>query len=583
MQTILQKINEPQDIKNLSKTELVLLAEEIREFILDVLAIKEGHLGANLGVVELTIALHYHYNTPYDLVVWDVGHQTYAHKILTGRKDLFHTLREINGISGFPSINESEYDTFGTGHSSTSISAILGMAKADAILKNNRKHIAIIGDASIASGMAFEALNHLGDTDLDVLVILNDNSIGIDPSIGALKNHLKQLYSQNNSNIFKDLNLYYKGVVDGHNINDLLNSFTELDKINKPKLLHINTKKGKGYEKAEIDQVTWHAPGKFLKETGTRLKEENAKSSYSTIFGEALVELADLNPKIFAVTPAMPTGSNLYPMMEKYPERIVDVGIAEQHAVTFSAGIATRGLIPYCVIYSTFLQRAYDQIIHDVAIQNLNVVFCVDRAGIVGKDGVTHHGYFDISFLSSIPNFIVAVPKDATQLRNLLYTAQLKEYGPFAIRYPRGKASNRTNATAPFSELAIGKGIEEKKGNTLAILFVGEIGNKINAILEELNKATIGLYNMVYVKPLDANLLDQILENYSTILTFEDGILNGGFGSQILHYANKKEYKGKIKIHGYPDAFITHGNTNDLYSLIGLSQKHIKEIILDCL
>ena len=581
MQTILQKINDPKELKKLSNAELDLLASEIREFILDILTIKEGHLGASLGVVELSIALHYFYDTPSDLLIWDVGHQTYAHKILTGRKNLFDSLRELNGMSGFPSREESKYDVFGTGHSSTSISAILGMAKANSFLQNNKKHIAIIGDASIASGMAFEALNHLGETNLDVLIILNDNSIGIDPSVGALKNHLKNLNKESSPNIFEQLNFYYKGPIDGHDIEELLHSFSELEKIKGPKLLHINTIKGKGYNKAEEDQITWHAPGKFNKETGKILAKNDSNPTYATIFGETLLELADINSKIIAITPAMPTGSNLYPMMQKYPERVVDVGIAEQHAVTFAAGIATAGFIPYCVIYSTFLQRAYDQIIHDVAIQNLGVIFCIDRAGIVGKDGVTHHGYFDISFLTSIPNFIVAVPKNGNQLKNLLYTAQLKNNGPFAIRYPRGEASLENDIGSNFIELPIGKGIEEKKGEELAILFVGEIGNRINLILEELQLKNIGLYNMIFVKPLDKNLLDKIFSQYSTILTFEDGILNGGFGSQILGYANQQKYKGKIKTYGYPDTFITHGNTTDLYNSIGLGNDDIKKIILD--
>ncbi|MFA9290032.1 MAG: 1-deoxy-D-xylulose-5-phosphate synthase [Solirubrobacteraceae bacterium] len=582
MQTILQKINSTKDLKKLSLNQLPILANEIREFILDILSIKEGHLGASLGVVELTIALHYYYNTPDDKLIWDVGHQAYAHKILTGRKHLFSNLRELNGISGFPSIFESEYDAFGTGHSSTSISAIIGMAKAAQLSNKKNKHIAVIGDASIASGMAFEALNHLGDTNLDVLIILNDNSIGIDPSIGALKNHLIALSNYNEGlNLFENLNLHYTLVEDGHNLEEIILAFKELENISGPKLLHLKTIKGKGYENAEKDQITWHAPGKFNKKSGELEKKNKEFLKYSDVFGETMLELATINAKVISITPAMPTGSNLQLMSRIFPERVIDVGIAEQHAVTFSAGLAKEGFIPYCVVYSTFLQRAYDQIIHDVAIQNLPVIFCVDRAGIVGNDGATHHGYFDISFLTSIPNLIVAAPKDGLQLRNLLYTAQLNLTGPFAIRYPRGETNLKTLTAIDFRELSIGKGIEEVKGEKIAILYLGDIGNQIHEVYKKLNLPSIGIYNMLFAKPLDENLLDVILQHYSVVLTFEQGILNGGFGARVLTYANKRKYAGKIESFGYPDNFITHGSTKDLNNSIGLSNEHIKEIILN--
>src|SRR5690606_21885195 len=455
MESLLKQIHSPKELRQLDRSDLTQLATEIREFILDTLSVKAGHLGASLGVVELTIALHHYFNTPEDLLIWDVGHQSYPHKILTGRKNNFDSLRQLNGISGFPAREESEFDTFGTGHSSTSVSAITGMAFANQFQQKNNKHIAVIGDASIVSGMALEGLNHLGSTDLDVLIILNDNSIGIDPSIGALKEHFFKLENGLNHSVFEDFGLHYKGVIDGHNFEELFNAFEELNQISGPKILHIKTVKGKGYAQAEADQVRWHSPGKFNKETGEISTANNSKITYQEIFGETISELMRKNENIVAITPAMLSGSNLVKTKIEFPNRVIDVGIAEQHAVTFAAGLASQGIIPYLTIYSTFLQRAYDQVIHDVALQNLPVVFCIDRAGIVGTDGATHHGYFDISFLRSIPNIIVSAPMNAQDFQNLLYTAQFAEQ-PFAIRFPKGN-SEAEELDLDFEKIEIGK------------------------------------------------------------------------------------------------------------------------------
>ncbi len=570
LENLLKNISNPSDVRKLHLSQLPILAKELREFIIDIIAAKEGHLGASLGVIELTIALHYLFDTPSDLLVWDVGHQAYGHKILTGRKDIFYTNRQLGGIAGFPSRKESEFDAFGVGHSSTSISAVLGMAIASAIKGNlEKQHIAVIGDASIASGMAFEALNHAGVSDANILIILNDNAIGIDPSVGALKEYLtkvktdKKLAAQNN--IIKALNFDYSGPIDGHDISKLVQELTRLKAIKGPKFLHIITTKGKGLQKAEEDQVTYHAPGKFDKLSGERLpKEKSIFTKYQDVFGKTLVELATKNEKIVAITPAMLTGSSLNLMLEKFPKRTFDVGIAEQHAVTLAAGMATQGLIPFCAIYSTFLQRAYDQVIHDVALQNLPVIFCLDRAGLVGEDGATHHGVFDIAYLRCIPNLIIAAPSNEIELRNLLFTAQQELKNPIAIRYPRGFGT-MIEWQKPFEEIEIGKGICLQKGTKIAVLAIGTILKNVQEAIEKLsNNSLFSMYDMRFVKPLDDNLLHEIFTNHEKIITIEDGVISGGFGSAILEFALENKYKNDIKILGIPDEFIEHGSVSQL-------------------
>ncbi|MGP1991541.1 1-deoxy-D-xylulose-5-phosphate synthase [Zobellia laminariae] len=589
MESLLNYITYPEDLRKLSVDQLSQLAKELREFIIDIVATKEGHLGASLGVVELTIALHYVFNTPDDKLIWDVGHQAYGHKILTGRKEIFDTNRQLGGISGFPKRSESSYDAFGTGHSSTSISAILGMAMAAQLNgKNNRQHIAVIGDASIASGMAFEALNHLGSTNSNVLVILNDNAIGIDPSVGALKKYLTNVKKgiAKDENIFECLNFHYTGPIDGHNLNALVNELDHLKLVAGPKLLHVITTKGKGLKKAEENQVTYHAPGKFDKLTGELQKKPvvpNEPQKYQDVFGYTLVELAQKNKNIVGITPAMPTGSSLKYMMEQIPDRAFDVGIAEQHAVTLAAGMATEGLVPFCTIYSTFLQRAYDQVIHDVAIQNLPVIFCLDRAGIVGQDGATHHGVYDIAYLRCVPNLYIFAPMNETELRNMMYTAQLGLNHPIAIRYPRGRGVQEKWQT-PFEKIEIGKARELKKGSEIAILTIGHIGNTISAVIKEIaEKEKIGHYDMQFVKPLDKNLLIDIFKHYKHIITLEDGCKMGGFGSAILELANELGHTQKIHILGIDDIFLEHGTVEQLHEQAKIDHlsitKHIKMLL----
>ncbi|WP_410896751.1 1-deoxy-D-xylulose-5-phosphate synthase [Polaribacter sp. BAL334] len=576
LENLLKNISNPSDVRKLHLSQLPILAKELREFIIDIIATKEGHLGASLGVIELTIALHYLFDTPSDLLVWDVGHQAYGHKILTGRKDIFYTNRQLGGIAGFPSRKESEFDAFGVGHSSTSISAVLGMAIASAIKGNlEKQHIAVIGDASIASGMAFEALNHAGVSDANILIILNDNAIGIDPSVGALKEYLtkvktdKKLAAQNN--IIKALNFDYSGPIDGHDISKLVQELTRLKAIKGPKFLHIITTKGKGLQKAEEDQVTYHAPGKFDKLSGERLpKEKSVFTKYQDVFGKTLVELATKNEKIVAITPAMLTGSSLNLMLEKFPKRTFDVGIAEQHAVTLAAGMATQGLIPFCAIYSTFLQRAYDQVIHDVALQNLPVIFCLDRAGLVGEDGATHHGVFDIAYLRCIPNLIIAAPSNEIELRNLLFTAQQGLKNPIAIRYPRG-FGNSIDWEKPFEEIEIGKSICLQKGSKIAVLSIGTMSSIVEQSFEfTIKKDEISHYDMRFVKPLDEDLLHEIFTNHENIITIEDGVISGGFGSSVLEFAAKHHYKKEVKILGIPDEFIEHGSVHQLQQKLHL-------------
>ena len=579
---LLDTIQYPEDFRAFSLKQLEQLAQELRAFIIDIVSTKEGHLGASLGVVELTIAIHYVFNTPGDKLIWDVGHQAYGHKILTGRKAVFHTNRQQGGISGFPKISESEYDTFGTGHSSTSISAALGMAIASQLDgKKDRSHIAVIGDASIASGMAFEGLNHAGVTDANLLVILNDNAIGIDPSIGALKQYLTQVKkgTAKDDNIFEALNFNYSGPIDGHNLKEVITALQQLKNKNGPKFLHLITTKGKGLDRAEKDQITYHAPGKFDPHTG-ELAAKSTRSQapkYQDVFGKTLVELATQNQNIIGITPAMPTGSSLKYMMETFPERALDVGIAEQHAVTLAAGLATQGKVVFCTIYSTFLQRAYDQLIHDVALQNLPVIFCVDRAGLVGHDGPTHHGAFDLSFLNTVPNLIICAPSSEIELRNIMYTAQTELKSPIAIRYPRGRGT-KIKWQQPFKKLAIGKGVQVQDGDGIAILSVGTIIDNVKEAVIDITQ-NIGIYDMRFLKPLDTHLLDLVFEKYSTIITVEDGTIVGGLGSSVAQYAFAKAYTGNIKPLGIPDHFISHGTTAQLQEETGLSAKTIKETI----
>ncbi|MDP3313812.1 1-deoxy-D-xylulose-5-phosphate synthase [Lutibacter sp.] len=586
IKNLLAHINSPKDLRKLSKTQLPQLALELRNFIIDIVATKEGHLGASLGVVELTIALHYVFDTPNDLLVWDVGHQAYGHKILTERKSVFHTNRQLKGVSGFPKISESKYDAFGTGHSSTSISATLGMALASKIKGDfNKHHIAVIGDASIASGMAFEGLNHAGVTDANLLIILNDNAMGIDPSVGALKNYFTDIKAGKKvrkNNIIEALNFNYFGPIDGHNIDEIITELERLKTIKGPKFLHIITTKGKGLEQAEQDQVTYHAPGKFNKLTGNLIVKEKKEEppKYQDVFGETLVELARLNDKIVGITPAMPTGCSLKLMLDEIPERAFDVGIAEQHAVTLAAGMATQGLIPFCNIYSTFLQRAYDQIIHDVALQNLPVIFCIDRAGIVGEDGATHHGIFDIAYLRCIPNLVIFAPLNEVELRNIMYTAQLEIDFPLAIRYPRGRGTI-IDWKQPFYKIEIGKGSCIAKGDEIAILSIGTIGNKIIEIQEYFPKNKVAHYSMRFIKPMDESLLHTIFTNFKTIVTIEDGTVIGGFGSAILEFASKNNYTNSVKNLGVPDTFIEHGSIEELCDTVHLSNQKILEFIVN--
>jgi 1-deoxy-D-xylulose-5-phosphate synthase len=584
MENLLDNISNPKDLRKLSPTQLPQLAKELREFIIDIIATKEGHLGASLGVVELTIAIHYLFDTPTDLLVWDVGHQAYGHKILTGRKDVFHTNRQFGGIAGFPSRKESKFDPFGVGHSSTSISAALGMAIASNLKgETEKQHIAIIGDASIASGMAFEALNHAGVSKVNLLIILNDNAIGIDPAVGALKEYLtkvkndRKLAAQNN--IIKALNFDYSGPIDGHNLPKILSELERLKTVKGPKFLHVITTKGKGLQKAEEDQVTYHAPGKFDKISGERIKKTaSLYTKYQDVFGKTVVELAAKNDKIVGITPAMLSGSSLKFMFEKFPKRTFDVGIAEQHAVTLAAGMATQGLMPFCNIYSTFLQRAYDQVIHDVALQNLPVIFCLDRAGLVGEDGATHHGVFDLAYLRAIPNLIVFAPSNEVELRNILYTAQLGLKNPIAIRYPRG-TGNIIDWQQPFAAIEIGRGVCLKEGKNIAILSVGTIAKNVSDAIDLLdNKSKIAHYDMRFVKPLDEKLLHAIFKNHEAIFTVEDGTIKGGFGSAILEFASENKYHNKIKIVGIPDNFIAHGSVSELQHAVGLDANSLAKL-----
>lgn len=569
---LLHTIQFPADLRKLELAQLPLLAHELRQYIIDVISQKEGHLGASLGVIELTIALHYVFNTPDDLLVWDVGHQAYGHKILTGRRGVFSTNRDWNGISGFPKRSESVYDAFGVGHSSTSISAVLGMAIASQLQGDLlRQHIAVIGDASIASGMAFEALNHAGVTDANVLIILNDNAIGIDPSVGALKEYLtsfKEGTLHEENNIFKALNFDYSGPVDGHDLDGLIAELNRLKSVKGPKFLHIITTKGKGLTLAEENQVKYHAPGKFDPETGKIYpkEEEGLPPKFQDVFGHTLVELAKQNNKIIGVTPAMPSGSSMKYMMEAFPDRAFDVGIAEQHAVTFSAGLATQGMVVFCNVYSTFLQRAYDQVIHDVVLQKLPVVFCLDRAGLVGEDGATHHGVFDLAYLSCIPDLIIAAPLNEIELRNMMFTAQLGLDYPISIRYPRGRGVIR-DWQQSFEKIDIGKAICLKGGSEIAVLSTGTIGNNVKKALQDVDSNTIAHYHFPFVKPLDEKTLHEIAKGYKKIVTVEEGVVNGGFGTLVSSFFLENEYSLSIHKLGIPDQFIEQGTVKQLHEL----------------
>ena len=618
---LLSKINSPQDLKKLDQQQLMRLSAELRQFIIDNVSVHGGHFAASLGVVELTVALHYVFNTPNDALVWDVGHQAYGHKILTGRRDVFHTNRLYEGISGFPKRDESIYDAFGVGHSSTSISAALGMAVASQLKgEYDRQHIAVIGDGALTAGMAFEAMNHAGVSNTNLLIVLNDNCMSIDPNVGALKEYLtdittskaynklrddiwKMLGKMKNaqavasklesafkasvlkhSNLFESLKLRYFGPVDGHDLNHLVSVLKDLKNIPGPKLLHILTTKGKGYPLAEQDQTLWHSPGKFDKLTGKIQKKIYATPQppkYQDVFGNTLVELAEKNDKIVGITPAMPSGSSLNIMMEKMPDRAFDVGIAEQHAVTFAAGLAAQGLVPFCNIYSSFMQRSYDQAIHDVCIQKLHVVFCLDRAGLAGADGATHHGAYDLAFMRCIPNVVVSAPMDEQELRNLMYTAQLPENNfPFSIRYPRGQGVLPDWKT-PFEKIEIGKGRIVKEGEDVAILTIGHIGNLAVDACSYLTTEEIfpAHYDMRFAKPLDEELLHEVFGKFKKIITVEDGCLMGGFGSAVLEFMADHNYTAKVVRLGIPDKFIEHGEQAQLYKECGYDAEAIAEAV----
>ena len=575
-------IQNPEELRRLSKKELPDFATALRKEIIHALAKGEGHLGSSLGTVELTVALHYCFDTPKDVLIWDVGHQAYGHKMLTGRKAAFDHLRQEGGISGFPKREESLYDAFGTGHAGTAISAALGMALSSTLKGENKQHIAVVGDASIANGMAFEALNHLGTTQANVLIILNDNTMGIDPSVGALKHYFETVKKEHpdTPNFFKSLNLEYSGPIDGHNMKELLQLFDQQKKIQGPRIIHLVTTKGKGLPIAENEQVTYHAPGKFDPLTGKlSIPQAHQKLKFQDVFGQTLLHLAKTNEKIIALTPAMPTGSGLVKMMDAFPSRCIDVGIAEQHAVTLAAGMAAEGMLPFCVIYSTFLQRAYDQVIHDVALQNLGVVFCIDRAGIVGHDGPTHHGVFDIAFLRCIPNLEIATPRDAQTLQNLLYTAQLGIKHPLAIRYPRG-FSEQTKLTTQFEKINWGKGQLLKEGTKLAVLSFGTLAKVVSETLKNIEETNaIAHYDMCFVKPLDEELLHTICKTFKAIMVFEEGSSSGGAGSAILEFAAQQGYHLPIQLEGIPDQFISHGNTLFLHEKLGWNTEGISKKI----
>ncbi len=617
--TLLENIDSPSDVRKLSYTQLMQLSDELRSFIIDVVSANPGHFGASLGVVELTVALHHALNTPYDKIVWDVGHQAYGHKILTRRRDQFHTNRKCKGISGFPKPSESEYDAFGVGHASTSISAALGMAVASKQKNEDRMHVAVIGDGAMTGGLAFEGLNNAGSLNANLLVILNDNNMAIDPNTGALSEYLLDISTSKtynrvkkdvwrvlgkipdarkiaqkidngiksiilrHSNVFESFNFRYFGPVDGHDVVYLSKIISDLKSIPGPKVLHVITKKGKGFKQAELHQTQFHAPGKFNKTTGEIIKakvEGKQAVKFQDVFGNTIVELARKNERIVGITPAMPSGSSLNIMMKEMPDRAFDVGIAEQHAVTFSAGLAISGQLPFCNIYSTFMQRAFDGVIHDVAIQKLNVVFCLDRGGLVGDDGETHHGVFDLAYMRNIPNMIVAAPMDAIELRNLMYTSQLRNHGPFTIRYPRGTGSV-VEWEKEFAEIEIGKARLISEGLKVAVLSIGITGEFVKFAISNIDdeKQKPQHYDMRFVKPIDEDVLHLVCKSYDTIITVEDGVKQGGFGSSVLEFMAENNYTNTVKILGVPDYFIPHGTQLEQYKECGFDSESIKDEI----
>ena len=620
VENLLSKIYTPEDLRKLDPEDLAQVSSELRQFIIDVVCNNPGHFGASLGVVELTVALHYVFNTPYDKIIWDVGHQAYGHKILTGRRENFSTNRKYKGISGFPKMAESEYDAFGTGHSSTSISAALGMAVAASRKGENRHVVAVIGDGAMTAGQAFEGLNNAGIGKSDILVILNDNNIAIDANVGALKEYLLDITTSktynrfkdkvwkvlglfgklgpnartlaaqieagakstilDRSNLFEGLNFRYFGPIDGHDVLHLVRVLEDLKRIPGPKLLHCLTVKGKGFKQAEEDQTAFHAPGRFDKMTGEIINTTlpDAPLAFQEVFGKTILELAEQNDKIIGITPAMPTGSSLNIMMKEMPERTFDVGIAEQHAVTFSAGLASQGMIPFCNIYSSFIQRSYDQIIHDVALQNLHVVFCIDRGGLVGADGATHHGFFDMAFMRSIPNMVVSAPMDEIELRNLMYTAQLeKNKFPFSIRYPRGRGIF-TDWKNPFAEIEIGKARQITEGTDLAVLSIGYPGIAVASVVSNLAKENISVshFDMRFVTPVDEEVLHSVFKKFRHIITVEDGVLKGGFGSAVIEFMSDKGYNSEVRRLGIPDYFVEHGTQEELYRECGYDAEGIE-------
>ena len=576
---LLDSIQSPDDIKGFSNSMLIQLAEEIRSFILDVVSVHPGHLGASLGVVELTIALHYVFNTPYDNLVWDVGHQAYSHKILTGRKAQFNTLRQWNGISGFPNPEESIHDTFATGHASTSVSAILGMAKAAALKGDkNKNHIAVIGDGGLTGGMAFEAFNNVGNA--DVIIILNDNGIAIDKNTGTIGEYLKKMALQNGVNLFEAMGIGYFGPVDGHNLPVLIEQLEKLKRIPGPKLLHVTTTKGKGFKQAEQNQTTFHAPGQFDRNTGEIVTGKKEFKTYPEVFGKSLCQLAKKDKNIVAVTPAMVTGSSLQEFQNNFPDRIFDVGIAEQHAVTFSSGLAAAGLKPFCVVYSTFLQRAYDQIIHDVALQKLPVVFAIDRAGLVGEDGATHQGVFDMAFLRSIPNMVVSAPMDEQDLRNLMFTASKYSKGPFSIRYSKNRGTIKKLKDS-FKAVEVGKGRKLKTGKKVALVTLGYGGILAAKAIQKLEKEHLfpAHFDMRFLKPLDTELLTEAFSEYEHIITVEDGVIKGGLGEAVLAFKEEHHFLNRVITLGVPDKFIPHGSRQKLFEICGYGSGSIYETV----
>ena len=621
--TLLTNINYPSDIKKLNVNQLPQLCDELRHFIIEQLANNPGHLGSSLGVVELAVAIHYVFDTPHDRIIWDVGHQAYPHKILTGRREKFHTNRQFKGISGFPSIKESEYDAFGTGHASTSISAGLGMSVASKIKNEDRNVVAVIGDGSLTGGLAFEGLNNTSIIDNNLLIIVNDNDMAIDPIKGGWNDALGRLHTSktynrvryrlynflrnrniitehgakkltrflntlkisrtsHHNNIFEGLSIRYFGPSDGHDVIKLVDILSELKNHKKPRILHIITHKGKGYEPAEKEVTTWHAPGRFNPETGERNNDKSQIPLYQDVFGTTLLELAKENPKIVGITPAMLSGSSMSIMLKEFPDRVFDVGIAEGHAATFSAGLAKEGLTPFCNIYSSFMQRAYDNVIHDVALQNLHVVFCLDRAGIVGADGATHQGLFDIAYMRCIPNLTVAAPRNEHELRNLMYTAQQDDMGAFVIRYPRGKGTTAEWHNTPV-RIALGTGEKLKDGSDIAVLTIGTIANQARKAIEQIERenADIGIahYDMRFIKPLDEKILHEVGKTFEKVITIEDGVIQGGFGSAVLEFFADNGYRVQTKRLGIPDTFVEHGTPDELYSMLGLDTEGIADSI----